>query len=143
MVMMMVAAGCTAFLPWAAFVKCHRGAKFTFTNDSTPAPVHYITSHYITLQMLNHQTLTIRLNPLSISDLSLVAPNIQGCTCKPTFQCKVFFGAFLLCIIYNYTKCNAAHTFASYLQSAANLGGMTKWRSGKSTHLQIIFDLHQ
>ena len=33
--MMMTAAGCTAFLPWAAFVKCHRGAKFTFTNDST------------------------------------------------------------------------------------------------------------
>ena len=42
--MMMTAAGCTAFLPWAAFVKCHRGAKFTFTNDSTPAPQpHYIT----------------------------------------------------------------------------------------------------
>ena len=35
MTMMMTAAGCTAFLPWAAFVKCHRGAKFTFTNDST------------------------------------------------------------------------------------------------------------
>ena len=35
MTMMMAAAGCTAFLPWAAFVKCHRGAKFTFTNDST------------------------------------------------------------------------------------------------------------
>ena len=34
MTMMMTAAGCTAFLPWAAFVKCHRGAKFTFTNDS-------------------------------------------------------------------------------------------------------------
>ena len=49
--MMMTAAGCTAFLPWAAFVKCHRGAKFTFTNDSTPAPLHYITLyialHYI------------------------------------------------------------------------------------------------
>ena len=42
--MMTTAAGCTAFLPWAAFVKCHRGAKFTFTNDSTPAPQpHYIT----------------------------------------------------------------------------------------------------
>ena len=98
--MMMAAAGCTAFLPWAAFVKCHRGAKFTFTNDSTPAPVHYITSHYITLQMLNHQTLTIRLNPLSISDLSLVAPNIQGCTCKPTFQCLFLHWSIIQSAIY-------------------------------------------
>ena len=48
MMMMRAAAGCTAFLPWAAFVKCHRGAKFTFTNDSTPATVHYIIFLYIT-----------------------------------------------------------------------------------------------